>query len=114
MMRGAVHFYSVSNGAERSDFPLYAFHILALTVGAYIFTTWGKFDLEIVIFIILFFSVLTGGYLSYDGYKGYKNYRYQKQLLMPDQPNESVQDTEIVEKRIPVTEEEKPQDQIIS
>ena len=33
---------------------------------------------------------------------------------MPDQPNESVQDTEIVERRIPVTEEEKPQDQIIS
>ncbi len=111
IMRGAIHFYSVSIGVEKSDFPLYLFHVLALVIGSYIFTS-GDFTPAVLVWIILFFSVVAGGYLSYDGFKGYKVYRYQKTLQMPDVAKE--QDV-IVDQPTPVIEEEEPaQDQVVS
>lgn len=111
ILRGAVHFYSVSTGAEKSDLPLYIFHLLALVLGSYIFTS-GNFTPAVLVWIILFFSVVAGGYLTFDGFKGYKVYRYQKTLSMPDttQPEET-----IVDKQVPVVEKEEPvQDQVVS
>ncbi len=111
VMRGSIHFYSVSIDAEKSDFPLYLFHILALVIGSYIITS-GNFTPAVLVWIILFFSVVAGGYLSFDGFKGYKLYRYQKTLSMPD----VVQDEEtVVDKQVPIVEKEEPvQDQIVS
>lgn len=112
IIRGAVHFYSVSSGAEKSDFPLYLFHLLALLVGSYVFTS-GDFTPAVLIYIILFFSVITGGYLVFDGYKGYNVYRHQKTMTLPD--TDFVQDTPIKEKHVPIQEEEEPvQDHIVS
>ena len=111
IMRGAIHFYSVSIGAEKSDFPLYLFHVLALVIGSYIFTS-GDFTPTVLVWIILGFSVVAGGYLSYDGFKGYKVYRYQKTLQMPDV--DQAQDV-IVDKVVPVVDKEEPvQDEIAS
>ncbi|MCD6482205.1 MAG: hypothetical protein J7K80_00520 [Candidatus Izimaplasma sp.] len=112
ILRGSIHFYSVSTGAEKSDLPLYLFHILALVIGSYIFTS-GNFTPAVLVWIILFFSVVAGGYLSYDGYKGYKVYRYQKTLEMPDV---SVDEEAILDKKVPIIEEEEEhiQDQVVS
>jgi len=110
IFRGGVHFYGVSEGAEKSDLPLYIFHVLALLVGSYIFTS--KVTPKELTLFILILSLITGGYFSYDGYKGYKVYRYQKTLRMPA-TKEKVdidQDTIIPRKE----EEEQPQDQIVS
>jgi uncharacterized membrane protein HdeD (DUF308 family) len=101
MLRGAVHFFGVSEFKEQSDIPLYLFHIAALIVGSYVFFS-GNFTAAILIHLILFFSVVSGGYLIYTGYKGYRSYRYQKTLTMPD---EQVQEDK-VEKRVPVRDTE--------
>lgn len=103
MLRGAVHFFGVSEFKEQSDFPLYLYHVAALIVGSYVFFA-GDFTPAILINIILFFSVIAGGYLSYTGYKGYRSYRYQKTLTMP-----GVQPQEKVEKELPVTPEITPE-----
>ena len=100
MLRGLVHFYGVSEQKEQSDLPLYLFHSAALIVGSYVFFS-GDFTPGVLIHLILAFSVVTGGYLSYTGYKGYRTYRYQKTMTMPDSDNVSDQDT--VEKTIPAT-----------
>jgi len=110
IIRGGVHFYGVSEGAEKSDMTLYTFHILALVVGSYIFTS-GTTPEDLTLFILLF-SILTGGYFSYDGYKGFKVYRYQKTLRMPDTKIKEDIDQDTI---IPIKEEEEqPQDQIVS
>lgn len=112
MARGSVHFYGVSLKVEKSDFPLYLFHVLALIVGSFVFFYDGGFTAATLVWIILFFSVVSGGYLSFDGYKGYKIYRYQKTLQMPDivQPQDDV-----VDQPAPVIEKEEPvQDQVVS
>ena len=105
MLRGSVHFYGTSSGTEKSDLPLYLFHIAALIVGSLVFFS-GDFDAAVLIHIILFFSVVAGGFLSYTGYKGYKQYRYQKQLMMPDVDNDNVSDDDSVEKRVPVSDQD--------
>ena len=111
IMRGAIHFYSVSIGVEKSDFPLYLFHVLALVIGSYIFTS-GDFTPGVLVWIILFFSVVASGYLSDDGFKGYKAYRYQKTLQMPKV--DKVEDV-IVDQPVPTIEKEEPvQDEIVS
>ena len=107
MLRGAVHFFGVSEYKEESDIPLYLFHVSALIVGSYVFFS-GNFTAAILIHIILFFSVVSGGYLIYTGYKGYRSYRYQKTLTMPDQPA----DETTVEKRVPKTDQVVPEKEI--
>lgn len=107
MLRGAVHFFGVSEYKENSDIPLYVFHISALIAGSYIFFS-GDFSPAILIHIILFFSVVAGGYLTYTGYKGYRSYRYQKTLTMPDVKHQ--EDT--VEKKVPVTPDVTPEKEI--
>lgn len=110
VLRGGVHFYGISEGAEKSDLPMYIFHILALVVGSFIFTS-GTTPEELTLFI-LFFSILAGGYFSYDGYKGYKVYRYQKTLRMPKTvEKEDTDHKNIVPKK---EEEEQIEDQIVS
>ncbi len=101
MLRGTVHFFGVSTKAENSDLPIFFFHIAALIVGSFIFFK-GNFTAGVLIYIILFFSVVAAGYLSWGGYKGYKVYRYQKTLTMPDVAHA---DEPTVEKRIPVTKQ---------
>lgn len=100
MLRGAVHFFGVSEKKEESDLPLYLFHVAALIVGSYVFFS-GDFTPGVLIHLILAFSIISGGYLTYTGYKGYKSYRYQKTLTMPDQPA----DDKRVEKELPVTDQ---------
>lgn len=100
MLRGAVHFYGVSEKKEESDLPLYLFHVAALVVGSYVFFR-KNFTPAVLIHIILVLSIVSGGYLSYTGYKGYKNYRYQKQLHMP--ASDTVAPADTVEKELPVT-----------
>lgn len=98
MLRGAVHFYGVSERRETSDLPLYLFHVAALIVGSLVFFN-DSFTAAVLIHIILAFSIVSGGYLSWGGYKGYKSYRYQKTLTMPDAPSAEAP----VEKRVPAT-----------
>jgi len=111
LLRGVVHFYSIGSHHEKSDLPLFIFHISAIVVGTILFYETA-FNLAILIHIILVISVVSGGYLGYDGYKGYNVYRYQKNLEMPDvsQPQETVSD-----QVVPIMEKEEPvQDQIVS
>lgn len=115
VLRGSVHFYGVSEHKEKSDLPLYLFHIAALIVGS--FTIFdGNITPAVLIHLILAFSLISGGYLIFTGYKGYRNYRYQKTMSMPDSDN--VSDQDIVEKRVPVTnqpeveKDERIQDQV--
>ncbi len=111
LLRGIVHFYSIGSHYEKSDLPLFIFHIAAIVVGTILFYE-PAFDLAILIHIILVISIVSGGYLGYDGYKGYNVYRYQKNLEITDQP----QQTEtILDKQVPIMEEEEPvQDQVVS
>ena len=104
MLRGSVHFFGVSEYQEKSDLPLYLFHVSALIVGSYVFFS-GDFSPAILIHIILFFSVVAGGYLTYTGYKGYNSYRRQKTLTMPDM----VQDEKVVEKQVPLSPTAEPE-----
>jgi len=113
MIRGAVHFYGVSERKETSDLPLYLFHVAALIVGSFIFFNNSNFTAAVLIHIILAFSIVAGGYLTWGGYKGYKAYRYQKTLMMPDS---ATAEEPTVEKKVPVTdqpeEEERIQDHV--
>ena len=111
VLRGVVHFYSVGSHHEKSDLPLFVFHISAIVVGTILFYETA-FNLAILIHIILVISIVSGGYLGYDGYKGYNVYRHQKTLSMPDiaQPEET-----IVDKQVPIVEKEEPvQDHVVS
>ncbi len=111
LLRGVVHFYSVSSHHEKNDLPLFIFHISAIVVGTILFYE-PAFNLAILIHIILVISIVSGGYLGYDGYKGYNVYRQLKTLDMPDQPQ--VDDT-VLDQQVPVVEEEEPvQDQVVS
>jgi len=115
MFRGTVHFFGVSQNAEKSDLPIFIFHVGALILGSFIFfydIGNAGFTADILVTFIIIFSAGSCGYLSYDGYKGYNVYRHQKTLSMPDtvKPEESVGDKPAV-----VIEEEEPvQDQIVS
>ncbi len=111
LLRGIVHFYSIGSHYEKSDLPLFIFHIAAIVVGTILFYE-PAFDLAILIHIILVISIVSGGYLGYDGYKGYNVYRYQKNLEISDQPQK---EETILDKQVPIMEEEEPvQDQIVS
>ena len=104
MLRGSVHFFGVSQGKENSDLPIYFFHIAALIVGSLVFFS-GDFRPALLIHIILFFSVVSGGYLSFLSYKGYQAYRYQKTLMMPDHESDNAE-APTDEKRVPLHKEE--------
>jgi uncharacterized membrane protein HdeD (DUF308 family) len=109
MLRGSVHFFSISTHEENSDFILFFYHIATLIVGSYVFFS-GDFTPAILINILLVFSILAGGYLSYDGYNGYHLYRQHKTFVK----SETV-DQPVVEKRVPETEQDVPeQDHIVS
>lgn len=112
LLRGVIHFYSVSSHKEKSDLLLFIFHIAAVMVGTILF--WeDAFDLAILINIILVLSIASGGYLGYDGYNGYNSYRRQKTLTMP--ASDDVADVPTTEKVVPIVDEVEPdQDQIIS
>lgn len=101
IIRGAVHFYGVSEGKEKSDLPLYFFHTGALIVGTYIVFYPGGFEAAILLMVILIFSVIVGGFLVYDGGKGYKIYRYEKAVYQ----QEVTGDSQTVEKELPVIDE---------
>ena len=112
LLRGVVHFYSVGSHYEKSDLPLFIFHILAIVVGTILFYETA-FDLAILIHIILVLSIASGGYLGYDGYNGYNAYRRQKTLTMPT--SDDVADVPVKEKVVPIMDEVEPeQDQIVS
>jgi membrane protein implicated in regulation of membrane protease activity len=108
IMRGAIHFYGVSEGKERSDLVLYFFHVAALVVGGYVLFN-GNISATLIIHIILAFSVIVGGYLFYDGGKGFKVYRYEKALY-----NQSIKEEQTVEKELPVVEEEPQEENIVA
>lgn len=109
MLRGTVHFFSVSTHEEKSDLVLFFYHIATLIIGSYVFFS-GDFTPAILINILLVFSIIAGGYLSYDGYKGYNIYRQYKQL-----ETEPVQNQPSVEKELPETDETVPEEhQIVS
>lgn len=111
IIRGAVHFYGISAGKEKSDHALYFFHIGTLIVGSYILFYPGGFEASILLLVILIFSVGVGGFLIYDGGKGYKVYRYEKAVYQ----QEVKVDEEVVEKELPITDEpEAEQDTIVS
>lgn len=109
--RGMVHFYGLSLGVEKGDAVSYFFHIGTLIAGTMVIMS-GNFNAGILIHIILFFSVASGGYLTFDSHKGYKAYRYQKTLTMP------VGDSSVVSKDVPdmiIPEKEEPlRDEIVS
>ena len=112
LLRGVVHFYSVGSHYEKSDLPMFVFHIAAIMVGTILFYE-SAFDLAILIHIILVLSIASGGYLGYDGYNGYNSYRRQKTLTMP--ASDDVVDVPVDEKVIPIVDEVEPeQDQIVS
>ena len=112
LLRGIVHFYSVSSHHEKNDLPMFIFHIAAISVGTILFYE-SAFDLAILIHIILVLSVVSGGYLGYDGYNGYNAYRRQKTLIMP--AHDDVADVPVDEKVVPILDEDEPeQDHIVS
>ena len=112
LLRGIVHFYSVSSHHEKNDLPMFIFHIGAIMVGTILFYETA-FDLAILIHLILVLSLASGGYLGYDGYNGYNSYRRQKTLTMP--AKDEVVDVPVDEKVIPIMDEVEPeQDQIVS
>lgn len=111
ILRGAVHFYGVSAGKERSDHALYFFHIGALVVGSFILFFDGGFEASILLLVIAIFSSGVGVFLIYDGGKGYKIYRYEKAVYQ----QKVTSDETSVEKELPVIEEpEIEQDSIVS
>jgi uncharacterized membrane protein HdeD (DUF308 family) len=112
LLRGIVHFYSVSSHHEKNDIPMFIFHIAAIMVGTILFYETA-FDLAILIHLILVLSIVSGGYLGYDGYNGYSSYRHQKTLTMP--ASDEVADVPVDEKVVPIMDEVEPeQDQIVS
>jgi uncharacterized membrane protein HdeD (DUF308 family) len=112
LLRGIVHFYSVSSHHEKNDIPMFIFHISAIMVGTILFYETA-FDLAILIHLILVLSIVSGGYLGYDGYNGYSSYRHQKTLTMP--AKDEVIDVVVDEKVVPIMDEVEPkQDQIVS
>ncbi len=112
LLRGVIHFYSVSTHHEKSDLPMFIFHIAAIMVGTILFYETA-FDLAILIHFILVLSLASGGYLGYDGYNGYSAYRHQKTLSMPK--SDEVNDVPVDNKVDPIMDEVEPeQDQIVS
>ncbi len=108
ILRGAVHFYGVSEGGEKGDLVTFFFHIAALIVGTYIAMT-GDFTPATLIFAILGLSVVAGGYLSFESYRGYKIYRERKQLESPQPQPRPQKDI-----GIPIEDEPKEEERIVS
>ncbi len=109
--RGMVHFYGLSDGAEKGDHLTYFFHIATLVVGTFIIARgFQTSDLLIFLAIIAF---LASGYLGFESYNGYNRYRKYKQL------EEGTQDK--AEDEVPKgidapskKDEERPQKEIVS
>ena len=106
--RGMVHFYGISNGAEKGDHPTYFFHIKALIVGTIVITQ--GWDAEQIIWLMLFLSITSGAYLGYDAYGGYNLYRRRKQLETENRVEKEIPKVDVPRKEDPVQE----QDQIVS
>ncbi len=108
--RGMVHFYGLSEGAEKGDHLTYFFHIATLIIGTLIVAR--GFDVSDLIILIVILSFLSGGYLVYDGYNGYSIYRRRKQLEEGKQPEaeKREKDIEMPGKK----DEEREQDRIVS
>ncbi|MFH5880935.1 MAG: hypothetical protein ACNA7U_01450 [Candidatus Izemoplasmataceae bacterium] len=106
--RGMVHFYGISDGNEKGDHPSYFFHIATLIVGTIIITQ--GWDAEQIVYLMLFLSIVSGSYLSYDAYGGYNLYRRRKQLQTEKRKEVEIPDRDVPRKEDPVRE----QDQIIS
>lgn len=97
--RGLVFFVSTTFFEEKTEVPKFAFHIVALTLGA-IFAVWKDFDAKTLGWIFMFISIAGAVYLGFDGYGGYKKYReYSKSLNEPKEKNKP-KDTK-VEKESP-------------
>jgi len=108
--RGMVHFYGLSEGAEKGDHLTYFFHIATLVIGTLIIAR--GFDVSDLIILIVILSFLSGGYLVYDGYKGYSMYRRRKQLEEGKQPEKGKEERDI---EMPgKKDEERERDRIVS
>ena len=106
--RGMVHFYGISYGAEKGDHPSYFFHVATLIVGTIIITQ--GWDAEQIVWLMLFLSIVSGGYLGYDAYGGYNLYRKRKQLQTEKRKEVELPDMDVPRKEDPVRD----QDQIVS
>ena len=108
ILRGAVHFYGISEGGEKGDLVTFFFHIAALIIGTFIAMT-GDFTPAALIMTILVLSIVAGGYLGFESYRGYKIYRERKQLESP-QPQPRPQK----EVNLPTSDVPQEEDRIVS
>ena len=90
LVRGMVHFYGLSNGAETGDHLTYFFHIATLIVGTFIIAR-GFETTDLLIFLAIL-AFLSSGYLGVESYSGYNRYRKYKQLeeSKEDKPEDEV------------------------
>ncbi len=85
LVRGMVHFYGLSDGAESGDHVSYFFHIAAIVVASFIFSRgFQASDLVILLAILAF---LGAAYSAFDGYNEYNRYRRYKTVETTDQPS---------------------------
>lgn len=87
-LRGMVHFYGLSNGAEKGDHVTYFFHIAAIAIGTLIL--YRGFNSEDLVILLMVLALIGTAYLGYDSFNGYNLYRKGK--TMETSTSDTVQD----------------------
>ena len=101
--RGMVHFYGISNGAEKGDHPTYFFHIATLIIGTYVIM--AGVDILAIMTLVLLLSIGAATYLGVDSYGGYNLYRKRKQMEKPKE-KEVPKPSDVPRKEDPIQDEE--------
>ncbi len=78
LVRGGVHFYSISYGAEKGDHLSFFFHIATLIIGTLV--VYRGTTIEDIVILLMILALLSGGYLGFETYSGYNRFRRHKQM----------------------------------
>ncbi|VEU82154.1 hypothetical protein [Acholeplasma hippikon] len=101
VIRAIVFLYSVTFLGEKTEQVKFWSHIIVFAIGVAM-AAYQDFNAEWVAWLILFISVLGGGYLIYDGTRGYGKYReFSKELNEGKVKEKEVKKDKRIEKELP-------------
>lgn len=101
ILRSIVFLYSVTFLGEKTEQFKFWSHLIIFALGVSM-AIYKDFSVEWVAYLILFISILGGGYLIYDGSRGYGKYReFSKELNQGKEKQKESKKDKKIEKELP-------------